>query len=401
MISKNVRSITYDARLFQNRAFDQSNFILAIIVIDLLFMPRILPLFGIPASLFFVCFYIVTTEHSKKLLFYLYLIFFVGFISSCLGIALKGHYFIDDSKRIIQLSSALLYTFVLLRPKHINIRLLRLILVLFFMWLALLALVFALKQELYIQIIQLIYPETIDTIDENLNAFRFSYFFSDPNSAGYFLCFATYLYMMIQSRQKYRFFIYLAVLPLIILTQSRGAYIAYMVIFVSIISDDTIDRYKKYLTLFALTSVCVALWIFFSELIYSVFDLFEARANAEEALGEGLGGGRIGKYVYFFTNLNPLPFGTGYFLLKDGLEFRPHSDLIRINFAYGLPFLLLLAVFVLPKSKHLLPLFVLFLIPFLINTIIDDYKLLPFYLVAMNIITSAKFMQIQNRFNAT
>jgi hypothetical protein len=109
-------------------------------------------------------------------------------------------------------------------------------------------------------------------------------------------------------------------------------------------------------------------------------ELLQSRVDEEESLGLGIGGGRIDKYTFFMKNINLLPVGVGYSLQQGGSEFRPHSDLIRINLSYGtlifVPFLKL----VFPKSKSLLPLFLAFCIPFLVNSIIDDYKLFPLYL---------------------
>ena len=114
--------------------------------------------------------------------------------------------------------------------------------------------------------------------------------------------------------------------------------------------------------------------------------MYEYRNEAEAALGEGLGGGRIGKYEYFFSNINLAPMGNGYSQFRDGIEFRPHSDLIRINFAYGLPFAALLGYFTFPRLRVYMIYFIIFLIPFLINTVIDDYKLFPFYLFSLNVL---------------
>ena len=122
------------------------------------------------------------------------------------------------------------------------------------------------------------------------------------------------------------------------------------------------------------------IYLQFSEIVDAAIGMYEYRARAEEASGNGMGGGRIGKYEYFLSNINLLPIGVGYSLLRDGVEFHPHSDLIRINFSYGLPFLLLLGYIGIPRVKKGVLLFLVFSVPFLVNTVIDDYKLLPLYL---------------------
>jgi hypothetical protein len=120
-----------------------------------------------------------------------------------------------------------------------------------------------------------------------------------------------------------------------------------------------------------------ALATFYSEEITTAYAVFEGRFDQEGDVG----GGRADKYAYFLQNLNVLPFGPGYHLQRSGAEFRPHSDLIRLNLAYGILALPLILYFVLPRRRSQVLLFAVFLVPFLINTVIDDYRLFPMYLL--------------------
>jgi hypothetical protein len=121
---------------------------------------------------------------------------------------------------------------------------------------------------------------------------------------------------------------------------------------------------------------------FYSEEIEMAYSIFDSRFEQEQDLG----GGRSGKYHYFVENFNFLPIGSGYHLRQNGEEFRPHSDLIRINLSYGVLALPLLLYFVFPRRKSQALLFVVFLVPFLINTVIDDYRLFGMYLLLFGIL---------------
>lgn len=98
-------------------------------------------------------------------------------------------------------------------------------------------------------------------------------------------------------------------------------------------------------------------------------------------MGTGLGGGRDKKYVYFLDNLNLKMYGVGYTLFIDGLEFRPHSDLIRIVLSYGVFFLFLFFALFIPNNLKNALLLVSFMFPFLLNTVIDDYRLFGFFVM--------------------
>ena len=177
------------------------------------------------------------------------------------------------------------------------------------------------------------------------------------------------------------FVIYTALFFLILSTQSRGSLLSFgAVSLIFLISRANFSfNTIKFLSVIIL---CI-LTIYFSFQDYFLFitDAFEKRSEIEEAMGTGLGGGRDKKYVYLLQNFNFNLYGVGYSLYIEGLEFRPHSDLIRIILSYGILYLLVfIGLFVSVRFKNFV-LFFAFLFPFLLNSILDDYRLFGVFVI--------------------
>lgn len=358
----------------------------SVILFDLLILPRVLPIFGLPISLLFVAYCISKYGVSKEKLLAFYSIFFIGILSSICGYFIKENYFSDDIKRVAQFSCLLSYGLLNLKSIQINVKSLIYPFRFFYLWILVLGLTFFINPEFYTNISQFLYPETSYSAEENLATFRFSYFFTDPNAAGYFICFVTYTYFRLENKLAFLVFAFLIGIFIVALTQSRGAYICYLVFFTDYLITARPKPRLKFNFMSVLLLVVIAFWWLVGDSVSTFNEFYQRRLEAEEALGEGLGGGRIGKYEYFINNLNIYPIGVGYSLLRDNYEFKPHSDLIRINLAYGIPFIVFLCYFIIPRSRIYIGYFLIFLIPFLINTVIDEYKLLPFYLFSLGLL---------------
>jgi hypothetical protein len=365
---------------------NKNKYLLTFIFFDLLVLPRVLPLFGIPISLPFVILLMLKDRISQRKFLVWYIIIAIGFISASYGIIVKFDSLVNDLKRTLQLSTSLVYGLVYIKATQESIEKALSAFRLFFFWIIALGVVSVVAPDFYLQMSQSIYPEISDSAEQNVEVFRFSYFFADPNSAGYFICFATYTYLKLEKRSGLHLAAIFAALFTVGITQSRGAYICFIFITVEYFFLGNLEL-KKRISIFAIASaiLCTLMWLY-SDVLEIIIRMYEYRNESEAALGEGLGGGRIGKYEYFFSNLNLAPLGNGYNQFRDGVEFRPHSDLIRINFAYGLPFAALLGYFTFPRLRANMIYFIIFLIPFLINTVIDDHKLFPFYLFSLSVL---------------
>ncbi|WP_394673382.1 O-antigen ligase family protein [Limnobacter sp.] len=352
------------------------------IFVDLLFFPRLMFAFGVPISLFIIlidfCF---RPLPSKRLLIAIGLL--VLMLCSVLYGAATGQNLAPDEslKRAIQLFTILLYSFFRFDTENVRPILVK-VLRCFYVWTFGTMLLFYLQPGIYQQVMAMIYPESLDQLENNLDILRFAYFFSDPNSAAYLICFTFVGYLSIERKLNWGIVCSTMAIMCILATQSRGAYVAAAVILLYFSSSLKVPRYKK---LLVIISSCLVLWtlvLFYSEEVKQAYSIFDARFDQEEDLG----GGRSSKYKYFLENFNFMPIGSGYHLQKEGAEFRPHSDLIRINLSYGFLALPLLLYFVLPRRKSQVLLFLVFIAPFLINTVIDDYRLLGTYLLLFGIL---------------
>jgi hypothetical protein len=363
-------------------------YVLMITLFDLLFLPRILPIFGIPASLLLVIAYIYKNGMSRVKFLMLITIATIGFVSVLNGIIVKDDVnYVEDIKRVLQLVTALLYATFFIRICERYLSSITMLLRLFIVWVFLWSIIFITAPDLYLTLNLLFFPEVEPSLEENMHALRFNYFFSDPNAAAYFLCFALCLYVVIE---KNIFILVVSMLlssVVILLTQSRGGYISLILIVIYVFIKDK-GWSNKLILFFTLLLILPLIYLSFSDFFDSLIKLYEFRVASEDELGTGLGGGRIGKYDYFISNINILPFGVGYSLFQNGMEFRPHSDLIRINFSYGYVLFAALSYFIFPRVKGGWLIFIVFCIPFLINTVIDDYKLFPLYLIISNVLYS-------------
>jgi len=124
-----------------------------------------------------------------------------------------------------------------------------------------------------------------------------------------------------------------------------------------------------------------AYWLFQESILLSI-ENYEVRFQAEDAMGAGVGGGRISSWIFFVENFNLNPFfGVGYTLERLGNIYRPHSDFIRLNLSYGwMTYIVMVYLLFRMKVKNIM-LLSAFLVPFFINTVIDDYRLFGLFIV--------------------
>ena len=353
-----------------------------IVVADLLFVPRMLFAFGIPASLLIVMIALLREKLSLR-----GMACFVVLVLSMLASVIFGTASVRNAvpaesfKRVLQLTTILFYAFYRFDADGIQDALVKVFRA-FYIYLFCLTLLFYLDADLYEMLFSLIYPEAMDEMQSNFEHLRFAYFFTDPNSTGYFICFTLAGYLCLERAAKWAMVCGVLATMTVITTQSRGAYVALLLIFSHLLFLSEARRGTKFgvvaFIALALAAIAFTSW----DEIMPAYGVFEARFDQEDDLG----GGRIDKYAYFLENLNLLPFGPGYHVRRDGIEFRPHSDLIRLNLAYGLLALPALLHFVLPRRKSQVLLFVVFVIPFLINTVVDDYRLFPMYLLLLTLL---------------
>jgi hypothetical protein len=218
------------------------------------------------------------------------------------------------------------------------------------------------------------YPESKYIHEENLQSLRFSYIFTDPNNAGYFFGMAFALYLGISSKnQKGLFFVSFSYVLAVLSTQSRGAILSMIALFLFYYVSDT--KKAAYLT------ISLFLGYFIIEKYTPLLDLILHRNKLD------LGESRIDKYLYFFRNMNYLPYGVGYWLtFPNGIEFRPHSDLIRMILSFGFIALSYVLWLMYPADKRQRLLFIPAGTAFLINALLFDFRTFGFYLFSLTIL---------------
>lgn len=346
------------------------------IVFDLLFLPRLNFLISIPASLIVVLAVLSTKSIGRNYLCVLLFIALPIFASVLVSARLAGSEdVVDNVKRALQLLSAIAYGFLFIRLANVR-RVLTNLLRFFFIFALCALFIFYGRSELYAVAISNIYTEAASSLQDNYLYQRFPYIFADANSAGYYFAMILAGYLTLEKNWKWAVICVPMGLIAIASTQSRGAYIGAIAVAVAYFGSNRNLKLKLAILLLIILMLS-GFGMAYSEEIAGFLTLSEARLDSEDDFG----GGRFEKYLYFLDNINLLPFGTGYHLFREGLEFRPHSDFIRLNLAYGLFLAPALLYYVFPRRRAQLVIFIIFAIPFFINTIIDDYRLFCTYLI--------------------
>lgn len=347
-----------------------ASYLVFLAFIDLLFIPRLLSPVAMPLSLFFMMILPLFFRYDVKNLI-LATVFIICIFGSLLNSSLLGGDNVtDDIKRALQLISFFSYLIIANRAEY-NVKYYIWVLRIFFVWIFILSLFFLSNPSQIINIMSTYYPESIFIQENNLINLRFSYIFQDPNAAGYLYAILFACYMVIEKNWKFQYIILLFSLFAITLTQSRGALLAFFTIITVFLIFDRKYLPKYYYFIFVIMFPLLVLYLAQSEDIITVLDMLSSRGEQEESLG----GGRLGKYIYMLNNFNFMPFGVGYNLTKNGEIFRPHSDLIRLILSYGLVVLLIFFYTITPKIKEQIYILIPFMFGFLINSILDGYRL--------------------------
>lgn len=362
----------------------------ALTIIDLLFFPRILFALGISIAYLVIPVILLVAElrcRAQRLALILLMVIIL-LISALYGQAvIKSTDFTEDIKRVAQLSIFMVFSLLPFVKVHVSKEITNKTINLFYFYNIVLLSLFLFVPGVYVSYMELIYPECLEQIEENMFSYRYSYVFTDPNTLGYMLVLIFSSQAIINNLKVSVLYTVLS-LVLVVSTQSRGALVAFLFCLLYLSFFKPKLYFKKYLTIgFFLVIFSVLIDI---NPISVLIDVIETRSKLEEEAGLSLGGGRDEKYKYFFSQFSFLPFGSGYTLYKNGDVFQPHSDLIRIILSYGSLALFLFIYLVSYKFKHRFIVYVSITIPFLINTLIDDYRLMPLFFVLVTVIINTK-----------
>lgn len=360
------------------------SYFVVFIVIDLLFLPNFLA--STPLSFYLLILlspFLLAFKKEEVLIYIMFLVCMLASVTNGLTIYSSGSQ--ENIKRLIQLSLVLLLVF--LNFKRINFslveRLIIRVVTTFVFYTFTLFLVSILASDLYISIMSVLSPNAAEMISANVDMFRFSYMFSDPNTFGYLLVFISIYYLYYTKVTLENILVIFLTLVLILSTQSRGALLSFACFitffYVANLKISLASMKKSFFIILFLVSV----FFIFQDYFLFISEAFEKRSEIEEAMGTGLGGGRDKKYYYLISNFNLSFYGVGYSLFIDGIEFRPHSDLIRIILSYGTFSLFLFFLLFLPNNRKSFLLLFSFLFPFLLNSVIDDYRIFGLFVILL------------------
>lgn len=361
-----------------------ANYFFIFMLFDILFLPNFI--MSTPISFFIYLIgvnYFFRFERNTALIYFCFLI--VLFSSVFFGVISSGYDFEDNVKRAFQLSlmlSLVFFDYRLISYIWIQRRIAQLVF-LVTVYLSMLFFLFLFSNELYSSYMALVYPESIEMLDVNFMTVRFSYRFTDPNSLAYFLVLVFVLILSLGMSMKRKYFYSFIVFLLVVSTQSRGGIMCFFIVFIThLFFVDKIKislRYVLYSLNFLFFSILI--FYFLYDYVQLYYSSLQARREIEVAMGSTVGGTRLENWFYFFSNLNLYPFGFGYNLYKENDIFRPHSDFIRLNLSYGFFSIFLFFALFNNFSTRFYSLWVAFLMPFLINTIIDDYRIFGIFIL--------------------
>jgi hypothetical protein len=367
-------------------------------LIDLLFLPYF-QLVIIPFSLpLLLAAAVLLRMHIKKDRYYGFFLAFAvpTLVSAAISFLLpeSRSYLSEDVKRVIQLLSSFTYFFFFRWAAEQTRLRITPIVVVFVAWFALLAVLFVLSPLSTQEFMRTVYGRLVtadDTIESHL---RFAYVFTDANTAGYFLLVASSV-LLLSFRSMVPLLLTAAVLcVLVFMTQSKGATGALLLMVATAIYAPSrlVSLLSARRALAVVTLVCVGVAVGLrlasaTELNAALHLAFERLFASTDRLATGAS--RLAVWRHFMQSFSPLPFGRGFILTIDGVSERPHSDLLRVAYSYGLLAVPPLLAFLFSRAWSLAPLIVPALMAFLINSLLDEQKIFALFLCLLGLSVGA------------
>jgi len=308
-------------------------------------------------------------------------------------VSASPEYLTDNAKRAFQVCSTFVYFFYfrwVARHAPLDVRpLLRL----FLAWFWILSIAFMLRPGVTGEFLRMVYGRLVSSEKQFAQHLRFSYLFSDPNTAAYFVLVAASALLMSARTLRLQVLLLTLLAPLVFLTQSRGALVVYVLMgLVTIYPPRRLARTllsvrRAGILLFVVVGL-VAVLIYLKE---SGNEQFEAVTMAYERLFEAsseeylTGTSRTEIWQRFTSSHLPLPLGRGYVLAVAGVAQGPHSDVLRITYGYGLIALVAIMLFYFRRLWAYPALILPALMAFLINSLCDEQKLTALFLALLGI----------------
>jgi hypothetical protein len=328
-------------------------------------------------------------------------LFLFGVVIASAVLSVGAGYFVNDSseylaentKRLFQLFSTFFYFFYfrwVARRVPMDIRP---VLRVFLVWVWILSIAFVVRPGLTGELIRTVYGRLVTAEDTLAEHLRFAYLFTDPNTAGYFLLVAAAGLLMTARTLRSQLTTLAILAPLVFITQSRGALFTYALVAIATIypprrlAKTMLSVRRAGIVLFVVVGL-VGLLVYLKQ---SGNEQFEVARMAYERLFEAsseqyaTGGARLYVWERFFTSHLPLPLGRGYVLDVAGVVQGTHTDVLRITYSYGLIALVATMMFFFRRLMAFPTLILPALMAFLINSLIDEQKLMALFLALLGI----------------
>lgn len=379
-------------------AFSLNQALMYFIFIDLLFFPYF-PFFVMPISLpFVVARLFLGSESADRNATSLFILFSVCvFFSVIAGLIIyNGEHFLGDFKRVGQLLSSFAYYFFFksalkkrtFDPTNILV---------FFIFSQLLLIIFFYTNIEGFSAFRIkMAPATIGTVEDIYEHFRYTYIFSDPNTAAYFSLVCAFFVLHSHSSIILKWCMLVISSVIVVATNSRGAVLCMAVLILLWIYRMLRGRISVSFTFLKkniyVIIVLVTLFIMFTATdtgkrsfgtMDEVYTLFKQRSVAAESFDSGNKSNAFDSRFKIWHSVvsTSVPFflGRGYNAFG-----KTHTDHLRIIYSYGIVAYVILLYFVFrfilkPGFEFLIPAFV----AFSINTLIDEQK---FFVLVLSLI---------------
>lgn len=383
-----------DARLEQNLGL--AKLVAYLTLADLLLLPYfqlvIMP-FSLPLLCLSMMVFNTTLKRDKYLTLFVLLVAAVA-LSTTTAFVYPGAIdnITENFKRIIQLLTSFIYFFYFRwLSARVPLRATPVVIV-FMIWFGALAVAFALAPDVVGGMIRSAYGRLVTSEEVLQEHLRFAYAFTDPNTAGYFLLIAGSVPLMERRSTWLTTLIVLMLAGLTFTTQSRGGLVALVLMVMAMLYPpkrlvSSLLSARRAFTLALLAAVSVGAILYLkatAEQSTGLVKLAYARFfESPESFSSG--GSRLEIWQRFTSNLVPLPLGRGYLLKVEGNIQGTHSDLIRIIYSYGIIAVIPVLMFFFCRIMSFTVLIIPALMAFLINSLIDEQKLLALFLALLGI----------------
>lgn len=380
--------------------------------VDLLFFPyfqKIIIPFSLPIALMglLACRRITFPPQWTNILMLVGL-FMVVSVTASLFLPQSSPYLIENIKRMLQFFTSFFYFMLFYHvARHSRIeKILVIISVLFLVYFASWLIFFIYDPLAVNSLLASLYGRLVTSSDVVAMHTRFAYFFTDPNTAGYFLLIAVLPWLLVVRSYIFKVSIIATCAVAVIFLGSRGALLALILavglwanplraIFRAIFLRFTERDFKEVLK-FVFVAIIVGV-VFATTLprIFSDLPVFVRvieRVSNVEAFQTG--GSRFAIWTAYAGSLMPLPIGRGYmFDTIYGGRFFPHSDFLRMVYSYGFIVAVLFVAWILRLGCRYPLLVVPALMAFGINSLIDEQKLFAVFLATLGV-----FVGMQQRY---